>query len=84
MVIAFDRIGEEFTLAHGVYGAGGDDETIPDIDMSGRRLIVSEYASRFLYSRILGQVTILEFEASPAPVTQTDREDADQVEVDEP
>ena len=80
----FDRLGEEFTLARGVYGAGEESEIIPDIDMSGRRLILGREISRRFNSIIIGRVVILEFEASPAPVTQTDREDADRGEADEP
>ena len=84
VVIVFDRLGEEFTLARGVYGAGEESEIIPDIDMSGRRLILGREESRRFNSIIIGRVVILEFEASPAPVTQTDWEDADRGEADEP
>jgi len=65
VVTVFDRIGAEFTPAHTGYGAGPDDQTIPDFDMSGRRLIVSEHESLRLNGPILGKVTILEFEPSP-------------------
>jgi len=65
VVTVFDRIGAEFTPAHTGYGAGPDDQTIPDFDMSGRRLIVSEHESFRLFGPILGKVTILEFEPSP-------------------
>ena len=83
-VVVFDRIGGEFTRAREVY-AEDEDRTIPDIDMSGRRLIVGINTNRFgPGSANVGQVVILEFEASPAPVTQTDQEEADQGEADEP
>ena len=84
VVIVFDRIGEEFTPARGDIAAGTQLESIPDIDMSGRRLIVGWFASHLYSGPTLGMVVILEFEASPAPVTQTDQEDADQGEADEP
>lgn len=65
VVTVFDRIGVEFTPARTGYSAGPDDQTIPDFDMSGRRLIVSEHESLELNGRILGRVTIIEFEPSP-------------------
>ena len=74
-IIVFDRIGEEFTHARSVYGAGHDGDTIPDIDMSGRRLILSRHESLSLNDRVVGRVVIKEFERSPDPVTQTDKEE---------
>jgi len=65
VVTVFDRIGAQFTPAHTGYSAGPDDQTIPDFDMSGRRLIVSEHESLGRNSLILGRVTIIEFEPSP-------------------
>lgn len=79
-VIVLDRIGEDFTFAHRVFGAGGDSQTIPDIDMSGRRLILGVHESRNpnLDDRVVGRAVILQFEASPEPATQTDEEAADE------
>ena len=82
-VVMFDRIGAHFTLARAVFQASPD-FTIPDIDMSGRLLIVGVDTNVFFHGVNDGRVVILEFEASPAPVTQTDHEeDADQGEADE-
>ena len=65
VVSVFDRIGDEFTPAHQGYSAGPDDQTIPDFDMSGRRLIVSEHESLQRNGQIFGRVEIIEFEPSP-------------------
>jgi hypothetical protein len=65
VVTVFDRIGAEFTPAHTGFSAGPDDQTIPDFDLSGRRLIVSEHESLRLNGQILGRVVIIEFEPSP-------------------
>ena len=84
VVVVFDRIGEHFTLARAVHEAS-EDRRIPDIDMSGRRLILGDQEPRSPFARpVVGRVVIIEFEASPAPVTDTDHEDADQSDADEP
>jgi hypothetical protein len=77
-VLAFDRIGAEFTLGRGVFGASADnDETTGDIDMSGRLLIVSVTTAPTRFPpRNVGRAVIIEFEESPEPLTQTDREEA--------
>jgi hypothetical protein len=77
-VTLFDRSGAEFTPAHTGFSAGPDDETIPDIDMSGRRLIAGQHESLRLNGLIRGRVVILEFAPSPDPATQTDEEEADE------
>jgi hypothetical protein len=79
-VIVLDRVGEEFTFARPVYGAGFDGDTIPDIDMSGRRLILSRHESRNpnVYDRVIGRAVIMQFEASHETATQTDEEEADE------
>jgi hypothetical protein len=85
-VIMFDRVGAHFTFARGVYAAP-EDETITDIDMSGRRLIVGGCTNRFGRGGVNnGRVNVLEFEPSPAPISETDREEADESEseADEP
>lgn len=84
VVTLFDRIGAEFTPAHTGFGAGPDDQTIPDFDMSGRRLIVSEHESLRLNGQILGRVLIIEFEPSREPATRTDEEEAVDEEADAP
>jgi hypothetical protein len=75
VVTMFERIGVEFTPAHTGFGAGPDDQTIPDFDISGPRLIVSEHESLRLNGQIIGRVLILEFGPSPEPATQIDAEE---------
>lgn len=76
VVTMFDRSGAHFTPMHLGFSAGPDDQTIPDIDVSGRRLILSVHESLRFNDRVLGLVVIREFEPSPDPVTQTDAEEA--------
>lgn len=63
-VIVFDRIGAEFTPVDR-FTAGYEWESIRDIDMSGRRLILGVHESAYLYGPILGYAVIIEYEPSP-------------------
>ena len=83
VVTVFERIGVEFTPRHAGVSAGPDNETIPDFDMSGRRLIASEHVSLLFNDRIIGRVTIVEFEPSSEPATQTDEEEMNEEQTDE-
>jgi hypothetical protein len=73
-VIVFERIGAEFTPVDR-FRAGEEWETIRDIDMSGRRLILGVHESAFLYGPIHGYAVILEYESSPDLATQSDEEE---------
>lgn len=84
VLIGFDRVGEEFTLPRKVYEARYEDGSIPDIDMSGRQLILGDHEPRIPGSAVVGRVVILEFAASPAPMSQADQDDAEQGVADEP
>jgi hypothetical protein len=74
VVTVFERIGAEFTPLHTGFGTGPDNQKIPDFDVSGRRLIVSEHESLLFNDRIVGRVVIVTFDPSSEPANQADEE----------
>jgi len=62
-ITMFDRLGAEFTPGVEAYSAT-DAASVPDLDMSGRRVIVSEHLEFPPGVPDPGSATIVEFESS--------------------
>jgi hypothetical protein len=76
-VFVFDRIGETFTNGRAIYGADPNHvgDFIADMDMAGRRLIVSRHETLAFSERVIGEVVIFEFQGSPEAPAQVDEDE---------